>query len=156
MKRPRLPFLLLGLACALTAGAQSPTLGNRLRLAVLQADEARIYTILQGQTGALADLMTDDCLYTHSNGRVQTREQFVDALAAGELKYTSIRYEQAPLVRIYHGNTGVLTGHARVEVETRAAGKISLNLVVTSVYVVSGNQWKLASYHSAVAPPAQP
>lgn len=145
-------LLLLGFVLAIRAHGQTPTLADGLKTAVLRTDEARIYTILHQQTGALADLMTDDCLYTHASGRVQTRAEFVAAIASGNLVYRSFRYDAPPAIRIYNNHTGILTGVARVDVESKATGKLSLHLVITSTYVAQGGQWKLASYHSAAAP----
>jgi ketosteroid isomerase-like protein len=156
MKSPALRLFLLGALLATTTSAQPVSLGDALKAAVLRTDEARVYTILGRQTDALADLMTDDCLYVHSNGWIQTKAQFVAALAAGELNYDGFLYELPPAVRLFGAETGIVTGTARVDVRSKAGEKRTLRLVVTSTYVVQGSQWKLASYHSCLAqPPAK-
>lgn len=152
--RRRLPAILLfALFAALPAGfCQHATLADGLKAAVLRTDGARLHTMATGRFDALADLLTDDCLYTHSNGQAQTKTEFLAALASGALRYDSLRYEQPPRVRLFGGETAVVTGTMWVEAESKAAGKVSLHLVVTSVYVAQHGQWRLASYHSCAAP----
>ncbi len=146
-------LLLFALFAALPAGqCQHATLADGLKAAVLRADEARLYTTTTGQFDALADLLADDCLYTHSNGQAQTKKEFLAALASGAFRYDSLRYEQPPQVRLFGGETAVVTGTMRVEAESKAGGKASLHLVVTSIYVAQRGQWRLASYHSCAAP----
>lgn len=144
-----LPAALL-LAAVPAARAQSATVADGLKAAVLRADELRLYATTEGNLAVLENLLTPDCLYVHSNGRTQTRKEFLAALASGELKYHSIRY-QSSHVRLYGSETAVLTGQAQIEAENKS-GRVQLNLLFTAIYVARDMQWKLASYQSTTAP----
>jgi uncharacterized protein (TIGR02246 family) len=144
--------LALLLFAALTASAQHVSVADGLRLAVLRSDEARVHAMLAADTGALGDLMTDDCLYVHSHGGTQTKAEFLAALRTGAMQYQRIQYEAAPLVRLFGSETAVLTGTARIEVR-RADGTLAqLRLRITAVYVARAGVWQLASYQSTAAP----
>lgn len=102
---PLLLALSLAFIAPLTAFAQRTTLGDALKAAVLRADETRLYAQLAGDTAALDDMLTPDCTYVHSNGTVQTKAQFLQALKSGALKYLALRYDAPPQVRLYGNET---------------------------------------------------
>jgi uncharacterized protein (TIGR02246 family) len=145
--------LLLGCLLGATATfAQRATPADTVKAAVLRCDEARAYATVSANTLALEDQLHDNCLYVHANGRTQTRKEFIAALAAGDLHYAVMRYLGVPTVRLFGGDTAIVTGRVHVEATAKAAGSINQDLVYTAVYVVVDAQWKLASYHSTVAP----
>lgn len=146
------------LACALItlaltpATAQRVSLADGLRLAVLRTDEARVRAMLAADTGALGDMMTEDCLYVHSNGSVQTKAEFLAALDTAAMRYLRIQYEAVPLVRLFGAETAVLTAVSRIEVRRADGSVIQPRLQVTALYVARGGAWQLASYQSTAAP----
>lgn len=153
MPRRAFLLLLLGFAAALPfAAAQRATLADALKAAVLRADETRVYAMLAPDVAALDDMLTADCLYVHSNGVTQTRAQFLDALRTGAMRYTAIRYQGSPAVRLYGTETAVLTGTTQIEVVLPDGRTLKPTLVVTALYVVKDGRWQLASYQSTAAP----
>jgi len=146
-------LLLSGLFGAATVFAQRVTPADAVKAAVLRCDEARAYATVSANTLALEDQLHDDCLYTHASGRTQTKKEFIAALAAGDLRYATMRYLKIPTVRLFGGDTAIVTGRVHVEATAKTGGPINQDLVYTAVYVIVDAQWKLASYHSTVAPP---
>lgn len=159
--RLRFPLLRIGLALvfsllvAAPGFAQRATLADGLKAAVLRADEARLYAMMASDVGALDDMLTADCLYVHSNGATQTKPEFLGALKSGAMKYASIRYAAPPQVRLYGGETAVLTGTTHVEVALAEGRTVKPTLLVTAVYVVKDGRWQLASYQSTTVPAAK-
>lgn len=141
------------LLAPLPAAAQRASLADGLRLAVLRTDEARVHAMLGADTGALDDMMTEDCLYVHSNGSVQTKAEFLAALDAAAMRYVRIQYEAVPLVRLFGAETAVLTAVSRIEVRRADGSVVQPRLQVTALYVARGGAWRLASYQSTAAPP---
>lgn len=144
--------LALLLLSALTAPAQRVSVADGLRLAVLRADEVRVHAMLGSDVGALGDLLTEDCLYVHSNGATQTKAEFLESLRSGAMTYRRIQYEAVPLVRLYGSETAVLTGTTRLEVRRADGSVVQPRVLVTAVYVASSGAWRLASYQSTAAP----
>lgn len=156
MKALRLLLPALVLAFAGSAPAQPATLADRLKAAVLRVDQTRLVAMETVHLDGLAELMTDDCIYAHSNGQRQTKAELIAVLKGGALKYHSIRYEGVPTVRLYGDGTAVLNAITLIDAEMKGAGRIQRRLLVTAVYVTQGMQWRLASYHSSTVPDPAP
>ena len=155
MKRARPIFLLLGavlLGCASPAArAQQASMADRMKASVVRAEETRIYALTSGTIPALHEMMTADCAYVHSNGRAQTKAEFLAALTSGALSYQVFQWTQPATVRLYGGDFAVLSGRAHIEATTKATGVVKFDVLYTAVYVVVDAEWKLASYHSTAA-----
>jgi len=154
MKRRSLAALVLtALFFALPAGlCQRTTPADLVKAAVLRCDEARAYATVAANTLALEDQLHDDCLYSHANGRTQTKKEFIAALASGELHYNVLRYLGVPTVRLFGGDTAIVTGRAHLEAAAKGGGALNQDIIYTAVYVIVDAQWKLASYHSTITP----
>jgi ketosteroid isomerase-like protein len=108
--------------------------------------ESRRYAAMQeADIGALEPLLADDLVYTHSSGAVQSKQELLDALGSGELRYLDVQMESASL-RVY-GETVVVTGVSRVEVAA-GARQLDLALRITAVYVRRDGDWELVAYQS--------
>ena len=155
MKRARPSFLLLGallLGCGLPAArAQQASMADRMKASVMRAEETRIYALTSGTIPALHEMMTPDCTYVHSNGRAQTKAEFLAALTSGALSYQVFQWTEAPAVRLYGGDVAVLSGRAHIEATTKATGETKFDVLYTAVSVVVDAEWTLASYQSTVA-----
>ena len=146
-------LVLLALFSALPAGwAQRASREDLVKAAVLRNDEARAYATVAANTLALEDQLHDNCLYAHSNGRVQTKKEFIAALASGDLHYNVLRYLAVPTVRLFGDETAIVNGRAHLEATAKGGVTVNQDIVYTAVYVIVDAQWKLASYHSAAAP----
>jgi hypothetical protein len=154
MRTPRWAALVLtALFFALPAGqCQRTTSADLVKAAVLRCDEARAYATVAANTLALEDQLHDDCLYSHANGRTQTKKEFIAALGSGELHYDVLRYLSVPTVRLFGGETAIVNGRAHLEAVAKGGGAINQDIIYTAVYVLVDAQWKLVSYHSTLAP----
>lgn len=154
MKPIRIAALIfLAAGCGLaTTYAERMSPADAMKASVLRIDEVRAYATVAANTLALEDQLTDDCLYSHSNGRVQTKKEFIGALARGDLHYDVLRYLSPPVVRLFGGETAIVTGRAHLEATAKGGGKIDQDIVYTAVYVIVDAQWKLASYQSTITP----
>ena len=155
MVRARLFFLLIGsllLGLALPATrAQQSSMADRMKASVVRTEETRLYALTSGTIPALHEMMTADFAYVHSNGRAQTKAEFLAALTSGALRYQVFQWTEPPAVRLYGGDVAVLSGRAHIEATTKATGETKFDVLYTAVYVVVDAEWKLASYQSTVA-----
>ena len=115
---------------------------------VLRVEQARITAVTTGNVAVLEGMMTADCSYVHSTGRLETRQAFLAAFADGARRYNVFRWLQPPTVRFYNTKTAVLTAPAHLEVVLKTGGTVGLDVLYTAVYVAAEAQWKLASYQS--------
>ena len=144
--------LCAGLTLALpVARAQPASMADRVKASVIRIEETRLYALTSATTPALEEMMTADCTYVHSNGRAQSKKEFLHALETGALSYQVFRWLEPPTVRLFGGDFAILTAKAHIEATTKAAGEAKFAVLYTAVYVVKDAEWKLASYQSTVA-----
>lgn len=127
---------------------------DETRNATLQsADDARVAATLAGDRTKLATIFSDELRYAHSSGNVDTKASFMDALAAGRLKYVAWNYVErnfsfpAPSIALMSGRT-------RIKV-ARAEGELEMMLSFLSVWREENGQWRFLAWQSAKLPDAQ-
>jgi hypothetical protein len=59
--------------------------------AVLRADAARLTAMMAGDGVALGALMSDELVFVHSDGRVESKADYVKNMTAGDTAYTNAR-----------------------------------------------------------------
>lgn len=129
------------------AAAEPPTTE-----ALAAAHQRRFQAMVDGDLEALAPMLADELVYTHSSGKTETKEEFLAALEGGALRYLAIVSEGESPLRLYgDGEVGLITGGARVRVRTGGEegqeGEVVLRY--TSVYVHRDGRWQLAAWHSS-------
>jgi len=131
---------------AQTAGPADPGVA-----AILRVDEARLAAMLQPDVAALDELLARDCLYVHSSGWTQTKEELLAALKNGALRYAVLQYNEPPQVRRFGNDTAVLSGKMQLDARPKDRPVVQAVLLVTAVYVRQQDRWRLASYQSTAA-----
>jgi len=113
--------------------------------AIRQLENRRFHAMIEADTAALDTILADDLTYTHTNGWVDTKEQFIGWLETGELNYESITTESV-LVRVYAA-TAVVTGQAAVEIKVNGQAK-NLQIRFIDVYVEREGHWQMVAWQS--------
>lgn len=118
--------------------------------AVKQAEQQLADAVTRNDFPALERILGDDLIYSHSNGRAETKAQFIGVLKSGEMKYESVQVRDV-FVRLY-GNTALVTGSPIMKTNYRGQASTA-DLKVLRVYMKRGGVWKLVAHQSArVAP----
>ncbi|WP_235736668.1 nuclear transport factor 2 family protein [Nocardioides alcanivorans] len=104
--------------------------------------------LLDGDTAALEQLMHDDLAYTHSNGLVDTRTEFLTRLTSGQLRYADIETSDQS-IRI-HADTTVVTGHA-VLTTGSTESRLITPIRYTAVWARTSDGWRHVAWHSSPA-----
>ena len=74
---------------------------------ILELDDRRFKATIAADIAALGDLFAEDLVYTHSNGFVDSKQSYLDAIAAKKFDYEDVRrFDQH--VRL-HGDTALVT-----------------------------------------------
>lgn len=86
-----LPFrLLLAGVCSFVAGAAHAAESSAVA-AVLRADKARLAAMMAGDGKALGELMSDELKFVHSDGRIESKADYVKNVMAGDTAYADAK-----------------------------------------------------------------
>ncbi len=125
-------FLLLPLAAAAqNAGEQ----------AILKLEQQWVDALVKADTAVLEKLYTDDLIYTHSSGTVDSKASYIDSLKTGKSKYESIERDDVK-VRLY-GDTAIVTCRSVIKVN-----KNTINARYIHVYVKQKGVWRMAAHQT--------
>jgi ketosteroid isomerase-like protein len=112
--------------------------------------EGRRYAAMTAQdAAALAQLLHDDLVYTHSSAIIDTKQSYVEGVRSGKFRYRKIERSEEK-VRVY-GDSALVTGRAAIEVEVDGKPK-SLKLRYLNVWVKQAGAWKMVAWQSTSIP----
>jgi len=137
---------LSALLLAMTMGSYAAEPSAAVKQAVLNAEEQWKTAVLKADRGALEKLLAADLSYTHSSGKTQTKEQFIDDVTGGATVYKSIEFENTN-VRQY-GSVVVIT-HSAVIITVQTG---TTHLYLTEVWAHEGGSWQMASRQATKIP----
>jgi hypothetical protein len=138
----RLIALLFMIQISMFCSAQSA-----LKTKVLDTEKERFAALVTKNYAALEKTLSDELVYIHSNGSMDTKASFIQSLKDGTRSYDDIKIEKAD-VRIYHRKTGIITGECTYFRKTKEGSDNNLLLRYTSVYVKKKKQWQQVSWQS--------
>lgn len=119
---------------------------SRDETAVRAADERRIQATVSGNIATLEKLLSDELMYAHADGRVQTKAQYVTALATNQTKYVSVEPQDVTFQSI-DMDAATLSGRAKLTVE--ASGRqLAFTLRFLAVWRREDGHWRLLAYQS--------
>ncbi len=117
--------------------------------AVKAAELRRFEVTLAKDYAALASILADDLVYTHSSAAVDSKASFLESLTSGRVTYKVIKPSDLQ-VRVF-GDTAVIHGVAAMEVD--ANGQAIVNtLRFTDVWVKRDGRWQMAAWQSTRMP----
>jgi hypothetical protein len=108
--------------------------------AVMKAEDAWKTAVLKGDRSTLEKVMADDLSYTHSSGKTQTKEQFIEDATGGALHYKVIDFADTKM-RQYGNDVVVITRN--VTITTTETG--TSHLYLTEVWAKIGGHWQFAT-----------
>ncbi len=143
MPRPHLRLLIAALVITTSLRA-SP------EAEVRTADAARVTATIAGDIHRLAPLLSAELSYGHSDGRAQTKLDFLDAVRTSRVKYGAYDYVDLHSQSVGHGLV-LLTG--RVFLRASVGGEtITARLRFLAVWRLEDGAWRLFAYQSTQLP----
>jgi hypothetical protein len=120
-------------------------MANAAEAELLRLDEERSHAMTTADTATLERLMSDDIVYTHSSGRLDSKKSFIASIASGTVKYRRIlRKEVAMNLR---EGFAILTGAVEIDVET--GGRVlNLNLRFSNIWERTAQGWQQIGWQS--------
>lgn len=113
--------------------------------AVLDLSKKKFGWMIRLSYDSLESVLDDRLLFVHSNGWTETKEEFIQDIKSGKLRYVNIEVTEAT-ARLYPG-AAIVTGKGKFKVllDNR---ELLINLYYTEVYVWKNDKWLLASRHT--------
>lgn len=144
------PLRCLALFGALFLASILPLTAASLADDVRAADTARVMATIAGDVDRLAPLLSDELAYGHADGRVQSKADFLSAVAASRIKYEAYDYEEAAVTRV---DDAVATMSGRAKLRATAAGQhVEFRLRFLALWRREAGTWRLLAYQSARLP----
>ena len=112
---------------------------------VLTLSKNKFGWMIRMKYDSLQSALDDRLMFVHSNGWTENKQEFIQDIKSGKLRYTNIQVLEAT-ARIYP-STAIVTGKGKFQV-TLEGNNLELNLSYTEVYVQKDGKWLLASRHA--------
>lgn len=119
-------------------------------MSILAAEDARFSAMVAADAGAMRRWFADGLEYVHSSGQVESRDQLIDSITSGRLRYLAVTPIERQVVPLGAGAAAV-RGRGRFQV---AAGEAALDLQIRylAVYGIRDGVWQLQSWQSLRVP----
>jgi hypothetical protein len=114
---------------------------------IVQREQQRIKTLVARDYDRFEKMTSPTLTYSHSNGTVQTREQYVGDLRAGRLVVHNMNHRDLQ-VRYLTPDVAILNGISDLEI-TSGGQDQKIPLRFTIVYVRSSGEWLFEAWHSS-------
>jgi ketosteroid isomerase-like protein len=109
--------------------------------AVEKAVEEMREAMISGDRAKLNSLSSKKLTYGHSNGLIETQDEFVEALASGESNFTSIDLSDQSVE--ISGKVALVRHNLQGKTHNRGADPAEVNLGILLVWQKEGKNWKL-------------
>lgn len=117
---------------------------------VLAREQQRVSYLTSGSYDQLSDMMSETMSYTHSNGLIENKAEFMEVLNSGRVVYRNIQHQELE-VRIINPTTAIINGISDVSV-TVSGEEVEVPLRFTIVYSLVGSELLFEAWHSARRP----
>lgn len=125
----------------------SPPTGTE---AVLAAEDARFAAMVAADPDAMRRWLADDLGYVHATGQVENREQLIDSIVGGMLRYLSIEPSERH-VRLQGPTAAIVQGTVRIQ--ARAGDRaVDFPARYLAVYGLEDRDWRLRAWQSLRLP----
>ncbi len=133
------------LTLCLLLAAQVIVAQSKDEKAVISAERSRFDAQVTKDYAALDKLLADDLIYSHSNGKNDTKQSYIKSIRDGQSSYDAIDILEQT-VRVYN-NTAVIKGICLIKVQPS-----NVKLSYTDVYVKRKGQWQMVTWQSLKMP----
>ncbi|MFK4440280.1 hypothetical protein ABH944_000280 [Caballeronia udeis] len=109
--------------------------------AIRELERDRFRAMVDGDGELLDALLAENASYVHTNGKRETKRQFIDAITAGRRRYRQIEIQSQELMP--GGlDTWIVYGRALLEMESKN-GALLFPIAYTAIHIQVDGQWQL-------------
>lgn len=138
-------LLLLGLCWLTSIGAHAAE--SAAVTAVLRADQARLTAMMAGDGKTLGNILSEDLRMVHSDGRVESKADYIKNLLAGDTAYTDAKTSQIETVAPTP-DTVVVLGMQEMKKKLGPTWS-DIKLRYMAVYRNERGTWRMVAWQSA-------
>ena len=109
--------------------------------AIRELERERFRAMVDGDGELLDALLAENASYVHTNGKRETKRQFIDAITAGRRRYRQIEIQSQELMPGGR-DTWIVYGRALLEMESKN-GALLFPIAYTAVHIQVDGQWQL-------------
>lgn len=147
MRTFRITLIALSLAGLCLAQQKGGQKGGNARPAIEKAEQDWSSAVRSGDAAALSKILSDDLVYTHSTGIVDTKASYIQSITSGSQKYAGIEYSDTK-IRVY-GRAALVTTVVRMTGTSKGVA-FDNKLRMSHVWVrdAQGTDWLLVSHQT--------
>jgi hypothetical protein len=116
---------------------------------IIELDKKRMTAMAQKDVATLKNVLCKGLVYTHSSGRLDTKQSLIEGMESGSTVYTSMEPSDVKAQDL--GNAVVLTGVAAISVNSKGKPN-SFRVRFTDVYENQNGTWRMVTWQSTKLP----
>ncbi|MBB2998026.1 nuclear transport factor 2 family protein [Paraburkholderia tropica] len=114
--------------------------------AIRGLERERFRAMVDGDGSSLDQLLSDNVFFVHTNGKRETKQQFIDAITAGRRRYRQIEIQSQEVLPV--GNeTCVVSGRVLIEMEANN-GALLFPIAYTAIQTQEDGHWRLLAWQA--------
>jgi hypothetical protein len=125
------------------------TATDKLEQEIIKLEQERVEATTKGDTTKLEQLFADELVYTHSNARVESKQDFLNSVKTGSIKYESMKHSNVKVT--LYGNTAVMRGESDIKVISNGQ-PVALRIRFLNIYVKKDGRWQMTAWQSTRLP----
>src|ERR1700761_5873398 len=114
--------------------------------AIRGLERDRFRAMVDGNGPLLDSLLSETVSYVHTNGKRETKRQFIDGITAGRRRYRQIEVQSQEVLPAGR-ETYVVTGRALIEMEANN-GALLFPIAYTAIHTQEDGQWRLIAWQA--------
>src|SRR5215813_77393 len=114
--------------------------------AIRGLERDRFRAMVEGNGQQLDALLSDNVIYVHTNGKRESKQQFIDAITAGRRRYRQIEVQSQEVLPVGR-ETCVVTGRALIEMEANN-GAMLFPIAYTAIQAQEDGKWRLIAWQA--------
>jgi hypothetical protein len=114
--------------------------------AIRGLERERFRAMVEGDGTSLDALLSEHAIFVHTNGKRETKQQFIDAITAGRRRYRQIEIQSQDVLTAGR-ETCVVSGRALIEMEANN-GALLYPIAYTAIQTQEDGHWRLLAWQA--------
>jgi ketosteroid isomerase-like protein len=116
--------------------------------AIKQAERDWATAVVKKDYAVLDRVLADDLAYTHSDGRLDTKQALIDSLRSGKQTYDAAEHQSID-VKMLGKDVALVRGRVRMTAAAGGKPAVPANFSMLRVYQLKGGKWQMVGHQSA-------
>ncbi len=116
--------------------------------AIKKAEQDWATAVVKKDYAVLDRVLADDLAYTHSDGRLDTKQALIDSLKSGKQTYEAAEHQSIE-VKMLAKDVALVRGRVRMTAAAGGKPAVPANFSMLRVYQLKGGKWQMIGHQSA-------